>query len=111
MPRAFEPLPPDDPIFTRGVSFVFRHELPSSTDASSRGFRAWLAEPNERLVVCDCGWAPELGEHYRNKGGTTVIEHYVPSDQGWGIVVGRLREPPAEKPAQSEEQPPEEQDA
>ena len=29
------------------------------------GFRAWLDEPDTpRLVRCDCGWAPELGEHY-----------------------------------------------
>lgn len=26
MPRTFEPLPPDDPIFSRGVFFVFRDE-------------------------------------------------------------------------------------
>jgi hypothetical protein len=29
------------------------------------GFRAWLTGPSTRLVVCDCDWAPELGEHYR----------------------------------------------
>ena len=32
----------------------------------SRGFRAWLATPDpERLEPCGCGWAAELGEHYR----------------------------------------------
>jgi hypothetical protein len=31
----------------------------------SRGFRAWLDEPHKRLVVCECGWAPELPVHYR----------------------------------------------
>jgi hypothetical protein len=31
----------------------------------SRGFRAWLARPSDRLVVCGCDWATELGEHYR----------------------------------------------
>lgn len=30
-----------------------------------RGFRAWLALPSDVLAVCDCGWAPELGRHYR----------------------------------------------
>jgi hypothetical protein len=31
-----------------------------------RGFRAWLAKPNpDQLEVCPCGWARELGEHYR----------------------------------------------
>jgi hypothetical protein len=30
------------------------------------GFRYWLQPADdERLTVCDCGWAPESGEHYR----------------------------------------------
>jgi hypothetical protein len=31
------------------------------------GFRAWLEKPcpNDRIEICDCAWAPELGEHYR----------------------------------------------
>jgi hypothetical protein len=32
----------------------------------SRGFRAWLDDPNEQYEVCTCGWAPHL-EHYRVK--------------------------------------------
>ncbi len=31
----------------------------------SRGFRAWLASDPVGLVPCDCGWASELGPHYR----------------------------------------------
>lgn len=32
----------------------------------TRGFRAWLSLPDPtRLAKCSCGWAPELGEHYR----------------------------------------------
>lgn len=36
-----------------------------------QGFRAWLDElGTERRTPCDCGWAPELGRHYRvEKGG------------------------------------------
>ena len=34
-----------------------------------RGFRAGLVAADDdrqaRCVVCDCGWAPELGKHYR----------------------------------------------
>jgi hypothetical protein len=34
-----------------------------------RGFRAWLVAGDDdrqaNRVVCDCGWAPELGKHYR----------------------------------------------
>lgn len=31
----------------------------------SRGFRAWLADPDDRYEVCPCDWAPELSPHYR----------------------------------------------
>jgi hypothetical protein len=35
----------------------------------ANGFRAWLVDVdddrNARRVVCDCGFAPELGQHYR----------------------------------------------
>jgi hypothetical protein len=30
-----------------------------------RGFRAWTDEPSERYELCNCGWASELGNHYR----------------------------------------------
>jgi hypothetical protein len=36
--------------------------------------------------------------------GAREIPNYEPSDKGWGVVVGPLREPPAPKP-QAEEQP------
>jgi hypothetical protein len=29
------------------------------------GFRAWVQAPDDRLVICLCGWAPEAGVHYR----------------------------------------------
>jgi len=32
----------------------------------SRGFRAWLADPDEKYEICTCGWGPHL-EHYRVK--------------------------------------------
>jgi hypothetical protein len=31
----------------------------------SRGLRAWLHPLDETLEICDCGWAGELGRHYR----------------------------------------------
>jgi hypothetical protein len=32
----------------------------------SRGFRAWLAAPDPtQLETCDCGFAPEVGPHFR----------------------------------------------
>jgi hypothetical protein len=31
-----------------------------------RGFRTRVAElPDDTIEVCDCGWSPGLGEHYR----------------------------------------------
>ena len=46
-----------------GRVLVHNHVRPTRR-LGSRGFRAWLAEPSERLEVCGCGWAAELGEHY-----------------------------------------------
>jgi hypothetical protein len=31
----------------------------------TRGFRYWLAPADDRCVLCECGWAPEAGAHYR----------------------------------------------
>jgi hypothetical protein len=31
----------------------------------SRGFRAWLDNPDGKYEPCPCSWAPELGVHYR----------------------------------------------
>ena len=31
----------------------------------SDGFRAWFETPGSHLEPCQCGWAPELGPHYR----------------------------------------------
>jgi hypothetical protein len=31
-----------------------------------RGARFWLADSDApNLIACDCGWAPELGMHFR----------------------------------------------
>jgi hypothetical protein len=50
-----EALPP-------GLMLVHNHFRPARL--GSRGFRAWLQEPGNNLLGCDCGWAPELGQHY-----------------------------------------------
>ena len=46
---------------------VVHNQVRPTRRLGSRGFRAWLTEPSERLVLCGCDWAPELGEHYRVK--------------------------------------------
>jgi hypothetical protein len=39
----------------------------------SRGFRAWWFAPDApRLEECCCGWAPELGRHFRVRPTTEV---------------------------------------
>ncbi len=43
----------------------------------SRGFRAWLDGPSDRYETCSCGWAPELGEHYR-----VVLGEHTPAQKG-----------------------------
>ena len=44
---------------------VVHNDVQPTRRLSSRGFRAWLTGPSDRLSVCECDWAPELGEHYR----------------------------------------------
>jgi hypothetical protein len=52
-----EAVPPD--------RVVHNHVRPARR-LGTRGFRAWLAVPDERLVEpCGCSWAPEVGEHDR----------------------------------------------
>jgi hypothetical protein len=45
-------------------ALVHNHVRPTRR-LGSRGFRAWLCAPSEWLEVCRCGWAPELGPHFR----------------------------------------------
>jgi hypothetical protein len=51
---------PDDQVL------VHNNVLPTRR-LGSRGFRAWLQMPSDRLEPCPCGWAAELGEHYRRR--------------------------------------------
>ena len=44
---------------------VHNHVRPTRR-LGSRGFRAWLVKAGaDRVEPCGCGWAPELGPHYR----------------------------------------------
>lgn len=47
-----------------GRLLVHNH-IRSTRLLGSCGFRAWLASDPEGLVPCDCGWASELGPHFR----------------------------------------------
>src|ERR1700682_1761445 len=48
-----------------GIVVVHNNVVPTRR-LGTRGFRAWWSEPDDPLItVCDCGWAPELGKHFR----------------------------------------------
>jgi hypothetical protein len=56
-----KPLPP-------GHVVVHNH-APAAPKIGQDGFRAWIAAPADdggyNVVRCDCGWAPDLPEHFR----------------------------------------------
>jgi len=45
-----------------GKVLVHNH-VKSTSRLGSRGFRAWLDDPDEKYEVCTCGWAPHLVHH------------------------------------------------
>ena len=51
------------PAIPSGVALVHNSVRPTRR-LGTRGFRAWLQKPNDRLASCDCGFAPELGQHF-----------------------------------------------
>ena len=53
-------------VVPAGKLLVHNNVVPAKR-IGSRGFRIWYvsAANSGEYVVCDCGWAPELGAHYR----------------------------------------------
>jgi hypothetical protein len=52
----------------RPAGFILCHnhvKHGARTRQGTNGFRAWFSLPSAKHVVCDCGWRPELGKHYR----------------------------------------------
>lgn len=47
-----------------GRVVVHNHVRPARR-LGMRGFRAYLVQPGPLITACGCGWAPELGTHYR----------------------------------------------
>jgi hypothetical protein len=37
----------------------------AQTKQGAKGFRFFAVAPSGLWVVCDCGWRPDLGAHYR----------------------------------------------
>lgn len=48
----------------QGQVLVHNHVRPTR-QLGRRGFRAWLQSSSESLEPCPCGWAAELGQHFR----------------------------------------------
>jgi hypothetical protein len=48
---------------------VVHNSVRPTKNLGSRGFRAWVQVPSDRLVRCDCSWAPALQAHYRSAAG------------------------------------------
>jgi hypothetical protein len=50
-----------------GKVLAHNHVYPVARQPGTRGSRIWtqILKGDPKLVVCDCGWAPELGSHYR----------------------------------------------
>ena len=46
---------------------VVHNDVRPTRRLGSRGFRAWLQSPGPGLEECPCGWAAELGAHYRRR--------------------------------------------
>jgi hypothetical protein len=53
------------PATIPAAKVVVHNSVRPTRRLGSNGFRAWLSPPTRRVVACDCGWAPELGVHYR----------------------------------------------
>src|SRR5258707_1004806 len=71
MKRVTKP-PTEDVAWRQGSSppagFILWHnnvKHDARTRQGTNGFRAWYSLPSAKHVVCDCGWRPELGKHYR----------------------------------------------
>jgi hypothetical protein len=45
--------------------FLVHNSVQPTRRRGSRGSRGWLQADGARLERCDCGWAAELGPHYR----------------------------------------------
>jgi len=66
-------MPPNDidyleemPTVIPAGKFLIHNNVVPAKRIGSRGFRIWYVSPDStKYVVCDCGWAPELGDHYR----------------------------------------------
>jgi hypothetical protein len=56
----------DDEIKAAAPGRVLVHNrVRPARRSGMRGFRCWEDDPAPQYIVCDCGWRPELGIHYK----------------------------------------------
>jgi hypothetical protein len=54
------------PDFVPADKVLVHNQVRATGRLGLRGFRVWLSSPDPaKLEVCPCGWAPELGQHFR----------------------------------------------
>lgn len=48
-----------------GRVLVHNDVLPVAHRQGTHGSRFWLQQPDPSLLLCTCGWAPAIGQHFR----------------------------------------------
>jgi hypothetical protein len=54
------------PDFVPADKVLVHNQVRATSRLGLRGFRVWLSSSDPaKLEICACGWAPELGQHFR----------------------------------------------
>jgi hypothetical protein len=60
------------PTFIPENKWLVHNNAQPVNPLGTNGFEAWLQKPNPaNLQACNCGWAPALGQHYREIWSTS----------------------------------------
>jgi len=57
---------------------VVHNHIKPQTQIGLNGFRIWSQDADEEpmTIRCDCGWAPDLPEHYRVNRTRAAVRNY-----------------------------------
>lgn len=62
----------DLPTFIPESKWLVHNNVQPTHPLGTNGFQAWLQQPDPaNLEACSCGWAPELGQHFREMWSTS----------------------------------------
>jgi len=53
------------PTAVPAARYLVHNRMKPGSHLGTHGFRAWLQTDLTDREICPCGWAPELGPHYR----------------------------------------------